>query len=45
VEAEKPMAIHLDGEPFDTTPLECTVIPKALAVLVPKHTRPELFAD
>jgi diacylglycerol kinase (ATP) len=45
VEAEKPMAIHLDGDPFDTTPLECVVIPKALAVLVPKHTRPELFAD
>jgi diacylglycerol kinase (ATP) len=45
VEAEKPMAIHLDGDPFDTTPLECTVIPKALAVLVPKHTRPELFTD
>jgi YegS/Rv2252/BmrU family lipid kinase len=45
VEADKPMPIHVDGEPFDTTPLECAVVPRALSVLVPKHTRPELFAD
>ena len=45
VEADKPMAIHVDGEPFDTTPLECSVVPRALTVLVPEHTRPELFAD
>jgi diacylglycerol kinase (ATP) len=43
IEAEKPMAIHVDGEPFDTTPLHCEVVPKALTVLVPQHTRPELF--
>jgi diacylglycerol kinase (ATP) len=45
VEADKPMAIHVDGEPLDTTPLECAVVPRALTVLVPEHTRPELFAD
>ena len=45
VEADKPMPIHVDGEPFDTTPLECAVVPRSLTVLVPKHTRPELFAD
>lgn len=45
VEAEKPMAIHVDGEPFNTTPLECTVVPRALTVLVPEHTRRQLFAD
>jgi diacylglycerol kinase family enzyme len=39
------MAIHLDGEPFDTTPLECTVVPRALSVMVPEHTRAALFAD
>ena len=45
VEADKPMAIHVDGEPLGMTPLECVVIPKALSVLVPRHTRPELFTD
>ena len=45
VEADKPMAIHVDGEPFDTTPLECSVVPRSLTVLIPEHTRPELFAD
>jgi YegS/Rv2252/BmrU family lipid kinase len=45
VETDKPMAIHVDGEPFSTTPLECVVVPRALTVLIPKDTRPELFAD
>lgn len=45
IEAEKPMAVHVDGEPFNTTPLICEVVPKALTVLVSQHTRPELFAD
>jgi diacylglycerol kinase (ATP) len=45
VEADKAMAIHVDGEPFDTTPLECAVVPRALTVLVPARTRSELFAD
>jgi diacylglycerol kinase (ATP) len=45
VETDKPMAIHLDGEPFGSTPLECTVVPQALTVLIPWRTRPELFKD
>ena len=44
VETDKPMAIHVDGEPFGTTPLECHVVPASLTVLVPRQTRPELFA-
>jgi diacylglycerol kinase family enzyme len=45
VETESPMAVHVDGEPFTTTPLECAVVPRALTVLVPQGTRPELFTD
>ena len=45
IETESPMAVHLDGEPFSTTPLECVVVPRALSVLVPQGTRPQLFAD
>jgi diacylglycerol kinase family enzyme len=44
VEADKPIAIHLDGEPFGSTPLECEVVPRALAVIIPKRIRPDLFA-
>lgn len=45
VETDKPMPIHVDGEPFGSTPLECMVVPQALSVLVPRRTRPELFKD
>jgi YegS/Rv2252/BmrU family lipid kinase len=45
VETDKPMAVHLDGEPFGTTPVECQVVPRALSVLIPRHIRPDLFAD
>ena len=45
VETDKPMAIHLDGEPFGTTPLVCEVVPRALTVMIPRQMRPELFAD
>ncbi len=45
VETDKPMAVHVDGEPFGTTPLECAVVPRALSVIIPKDTRPDLFAD
>jgi YegS/Rv2252/BmrU family lipid kinase len=45
IETDKPMAIHVDGEPFGSTPLDCAVVPQALTVLVPRHTRPELFRD
>jgi diacylglycerol kinase (ATP) len=45
IEAEKPMPVHVDGEPFSTTPLECQVVPRALTVLIPSRVRPELFSD
>ncbi len=45
IETEGPMAVHVDGEPFSTTPLECVVVPRALSVLVPQGARPQLFAD
>ncbi len=45
IETNKPMAIHVDGEPHGTTPLDCEVVPRALTVLIPQRMRPELFAD
>jgi YegS/Rv2252/BmrU family lipid kinase len=45
VETDKPMATHVDGEPSGTTPLVCEVVPRALTVMIPRHMRPELFAD
>jgi YegS/Rv2252/BmrU family lipid kinase len=45
IETDKPIALHIDGEPFGTTPLECRVVPQALAVLIPYHMRPGLFAS
>ena len=45
VETDKPMAVHLDGEPFGTTPVDCHVVPRALSVIIPRDMRPELFAD
>jgi diacylglycerol kinase (ATP) len=43
VEADKPMAIHVDGEPFGTTPLNCQVVPRALTILIPRRVRADLF--
>ena len=45
IEADKPMAVHVDGEPYGTTPLECQVVPRALTVLIPHRMRPELFSE
>jgi diacylglycerol kinase (ATP) len=44
VETDKPMAVHVDGEPFGTTPLECRVVPQALSIIIPHATRPGLFS-
>lgn len=43
VEARKPMPIHVDGVPAGETPLEVTLLPKSLHVLVPSKTRKNLF--
>jgi len=45
IESDKPLAVHIDGEPFGAAPLDCQVIPKSLTVLLPLHPRAELFAD
>jgi diacylglycerol kinase (ATP) len=45
VETDKPVAVHVDGEPLGSTPLDCEVIPRALTVLIPQHMRPDLFAE
>ncbi len=44
IESDKPIALHVDGEPFGTTPLDCEVVPRALPVLIPEHMRAGLFA-
>jgi diacylglycerol kinase family enzyme len=45
IETNKPMAVHVDGEPHDWTPLECDVAPRALSIILPRQTRPELFTS
>jgi YegS/Rv2252/BmrU family lipid kinase len=45
IETDKPMALHLDGEPFGFTPLECRVVPRALTVILPQHTRSKSFTN
>jgi diacylglycerol kinase (ATP) len=45
IESDKPLAVHVDGEPFGTTPLDCQVVPQGLTVLLPRHPRSELFAS
>jgi YegS/Rv2252/BmrU family lipid kinase len=44
IQTDKPMPLHVDGEPFGLTPLECEVVPQALSVIIPQHTRSGLFA-
>ncbi len=43
IESDTPMSVHVDGEPFDKTPIECQVVPRALSVILPKQVPPELF--
>jgi diacylglycerol kinase family enzyme len=45
IRAAKPLSVHADDEPFTTTPVEISVEPKALRVVVPKALPPGLFAD
>lgn len=35
IESEQPQAVHVDAEPFGTTPLEVTVLPAVLPLLAP----------
>jgi len=39
------LPVQLDGEPMGTTPVEITIRPKALRVLVPPHANRALFSN
>jgi diacylglycerol kinase (ATP) len=45
IESDKPLAVHVDGEPYGTTPLDSEVIPLGLTVLLPHHSRSDLFTQ
>lgn len=45
VETSKPMAVHVDGLPIGHTPLDVTMAPHALKVLLPRRVRKTLFAN
>jgi YegS/Rv2252/BmrU family lipid kinase len=40
--APSPLPVHIDGDYLGTTPLECTVLPQALRVLIPE-VKSDLF--
>jgi diacylglycerol kinase family enzyme len=40
-----PLPVHLDGEPFATTPIRFHVCPGALRLLVPPGAPTEIFSD
>ena len=44
IETDKPMPLHVDGEPFGTTPMECEIAPRALSIIIPQNTSPDLFS-
>jgi diacylglycerol kinase (ATP) len=45
VESDKPMAVHVDSDPFCRTPLVCEVVPLALSMMVPQRTPHRLFVE
>jgi YegS/Rv2252/BmrU family lipid kinase len=45
IETDKPMAVHVDGEPFGSTPLQCEVVPCALSVMLPQRIPRKLFSE
>jgi diacylglycerol kinase (ATP) len=45
ISAAKPLSVHADDEPFTTTPVEISVVPGALRVVVPQTLPPGLFTD
>lgn len=45
IRSAKPLSVHADDEPFTKTPVEISVVPKALRVVVPKSLPPGLFTD
>lgn len=45
ISAEPVLPVHLDGEPFSTTPVAVTVEPAALKLVVPRRAPVALFSD
>jgi diacylglycerol kinase (ATP) len=45
INAAQPLSVHADDEPFTTTPVEISVVPRALRVMVPRALPPGLFTD
>jgi len=44
IETDQPMPLHVDGEPLGTTPINCEIAPRALSVIIPQNTSPDLFS-
>jgi diacylglycerol kinase (ATP) len=42
---ERPLPVHLDGDPFGSTPVNIQVVPRALQVVVPRWTPNALFQE
>ncbi len=45
ITSERPLSLHLDGEPAGTTPVDVSVEPRALRAIVPRDVRPGLFRE
>lgn len=45
IQTQPPMYCHTDGESAGSTPVVCEVRPKALRLLVPESTPPDLFLE
>jgi YegS/Rv2252/BmrU family lipid kinase len=45
ISSTKPLSVHADDEPFTTTPVEISVVPRALRVVVPQSLPPGLFTN
>ena len=45
IRGEKPLPLHLDGDPFGHTPVTITVVPEALHVVAPSWASRTLFRD
>lgn len=43
VRGEKPLPVHLDGDPAGYTPVAIHVVPRALRVILPEEAAPSLF--
>jgi diacylglycerol kinase (ATP) len=45
IESAHPLPVHVDGEPFTTTPVTIHVVPSSLKVIVSKTTPDDLFSQ